>query len=1441
MNHWHFNSKSFQKKDRETGNIPVTSSSNVNRRVEKRQDSERRNEKRERHRDEHGNKGKDRKPRGAWVRDLTEEGVEPNPGPQWCRECDLARTKDGKLQDECNHHNHQKRMSQAEGKEEKKEAKTGAERRILEKYTEPCKRGVNCTNTTHYHTDEETGEATVRLGNPSHKTMIVVPSELKTVKGLIDWTCLIELEKHHYTGRGFDLHQNEHARGEIHHKCATCIRHVVRLSGSHRAPRNERPCYACLGLDPPSWYVLSRELTSEIPEEEDDYEENSESEAESGPAEPPRLIPASNKGKEPQLTFAQKQSLKSASVVEPAAGVPDVQPSVSSPAPPKATVSLPANSGNNPKTMFKGDGKPTSSETSPEDIQNNPPPVADNPEEQSEDETENDEEIEGNPEELPENPDERPEADEQIDEAVDGENLFVALIICLFGQAFYDMMLMIFNPVYRRAPTCLQNVLRLPLFNDVLYRTTIRGIIYTVEMSRAIKPIGFLLYWVYVTLSYLILHAGSFFFMLVSLGTFFLGTLLIIPISFFKFIFTPAESPPEPVLVFTIPETQPKLPDFYRWFYTTVQLIVPICSMWYCLDVGIWPSFCVLMTDHVAPRLGTSAAAVFGFAVFQSENLFAALYVWLVYKVYRFVNSCFVVRRKHMLYDNPVVSVNPRPKKSSFNKVEYEMDIKDDRIYQVYAFEIAPLGIGFEYFSAKIADRKVSGTLFYDEGAVDSGRLGDAEFMASIQKLAEKSGHINWDRNFMTTHKVIWNTTQLLRDHHKLVKEDETLTPMARFNFELFGDSPMRPWWTKGIGNILITTMTALLFVGSMSYLAYQAMALVYMIAILSFEILSHVSVPILGFTNFMFALGLPGAEAFQVTEGRIETFVEGELAIGTYGYRVYDNITGRYEGGEFLPMKTNDVNENKGLEFYLDPRSHDSRTLERKVMGALSPYAIPGIAMPKVDLRCPLSYWCGIIHRGAGKTPEVDADLLNDKAAYALEMIEALVPAAAEDEIMTTEEALDTTSYSQARKQEIKDMEDEAHEFDETAVNVTAPFGKDEPYSEPGKHERTIQGAHALLWTKGLFGSLSRHVKTMEHVFYDCFPSNIKMMNPVDQLLRLLGLGPGTKTVNDFSSYEASFSRLVQESAQFVAYDYFFKNTSYSERVPDFARRVLGGSTTMKNKHGTAKIRNLKCSGAPDTSFSNWFDNVCTICHIFWVKFGVHWTDCLEWIICEGDDNITDDHGFELTNKDFEPYGLTAKIENNLDLGEAGFCQRFVNIETGNLTMDPIRYLGRVQYIPIEYIGSKKNKKLMMLKAKAMSTLAFCPNGPVVSEHAWRILELTKSLGVSKVALKKMAKYGQNVEDFTNFKKPQITESDRQMVAQVFGFSIEQQKRVSETLEAWKGGPLHLPPTWFPDTWVQYYDEYSTTTTKESTYAGWGNDAFFDYFSERVGEVTKV
>jgi len=551
----------------------------------------------------------------------------------------------------------------------------------------------------------------------------------------------------------------------------------------------------------------------------------------------------------------------------------------------------------------------------------------------------------------------------------------------------------------------------------------------------------------------------------------------------------------------------------------------------------------------------------------------------------------------------------------------------------------------------------------------------------------------------------------------------------------------------------------------------------------------------------------------------------------GVFGYRVDDAV--------FRNVTMNDIGRSPWNDKALKVEKVQAvPTADRRVMATFSPFAVSGVAMPVSDRGHAITTLAGLAHRGAGSTPKPNPKHMAVKRRIVDEICEAHFPPLNDSDLLPFEQLLSGLSYNQTRIDTIRQMHEDRpgdfyqpedrHKHGVSAHRPTGYFNKEEPYGS-FKFPRGIHAMGAELLKADVWGNMGRFIYAVQEVVYS-IPPQIKHLTPQGVAERLMALGPGSKTVSDYSSYEASFTRDVQESAQFRLYDHMASGLSQGSALMEHIRWALGKTHRAKNKFFTVTLKNLKCSGDFDTALSNWFDNVATWAAVLDIRHGIHWSDSINWFLCEGDDNITDDHGLEVNASDFANLGMKAKVESHLDPGEAGFCQKYVT-EAGTLVGDVILFLGKRNYLPTKYHNASRACKMSLARVTAMSILSALPNAPGISEWAWKVLELTDGVVVRASHLYEASiRYGQNVwKNYeaghrlrgaglaerliapVTFSKPQIMYEDRVAVSEVFGFSLEQQLDLTIALDRWVGGRLFLPLSWFPAAWVDFYDSYNT------------------------------
>ncbi len=828
-----------------------------------------------------------------------------------------------------------------------------------------------------------------------------------------------------------------------------------------------------------------------------------------------------------------------------------------------------------------------------------------------------------------------------------------------------------------------------------------------------------------------------------------------------------------------------------NWVYLYILAsLFPFILCLFTLDLIFWPNICALS----AYAVGWLTARPFGVIVFVFlmviENVLLGVFVFKFKKILRLfmasIHTAHIITLRRDFghnYDtfNPI---DKRPIDSSYGDRKYNMEIGNFDIREVYEIHFPAWDLSFRlgYITLQKC-LKVSTSAIHLYGANITTHRTQTEMAENLRRNLSKCGKIDWDAEYMCKHNLLENTALFLDYLKKRVDSDFL---KQEFRFGLTQELEIKPWWIKSRGTL------ALIAVNCIFALIFGPYFLVSVFNVVK-AVLVSLSVPIIWITNAV----------TMVSQGFVQAAYAYDMPEGMMGYSVADDV--------FMDVDLNPTDPLKTLNFTSVNLGTPS---DKKIMAVFSLFAIPGIAMPVGDRNDAYSTMAGLFHRGAALTPKVDKVWNTIKKKIVDEILDARMPRLSESDLLNFKQMLDSLSYTLNRKRDIFDWHRRRDQdySKPTSMRETGMFNKEEPYPTY-KHLRSIHAMGKSLLQSDIWGSAGRLVHTIQSYLYDVLEPSVKHLTSSEIANKMMKLGPGPKTVSDYSSYEASFKKSVKDAAQFPLYRHCTEGLGDGgRRIMNHMSWLLNRTNKVKNKYFTAEISNIKCSGDFDTALSNWFDNVATWCTVFNAKYDIHWTDSIEWFLCEGDDNITDDHGFSFDSEDFAKLGMSAKIQTNLDLSESGFCQKFVS-RNGTLIGDVITFLGKRQYLPSKYANASKATKLSLARATAMSTLSQFPNAPGISEWAWRIMELTDSVVVrARHLYEAQLKNGTYTPFKTRFSKPEIMLEDRLDVSQVFGFTLAQQEHLTNALKDWEGGNLGLPLGWFPETWREFYLAYNSS-----------------------------
>lgn len=325
---------------------------------------------------------------------------------------------------------------------------------------------------------------------------------------------------------------------------------------------------------------------------------------------------------------------------------------------------------------------------------------------------------------------------------------------------------------------------------------------------------------------------------------------------------------------------------------------------------------------------------------------------------------------------------------------------------------------------------------------------------------------------------------------------------------------------------------------------------------------------------------------------------------------------------------------------------------------------------------------------------------------------------------IMTTQEWLDSTSYNEARKnellREVEILEKRGIPGIRKLATVT-PFVKRESYPQV-KHARWINAPNDKF--KCVSGPA---FKSMEQIIYDCDLFGLGHTpfikhTPVTErplLLKALSAKAVKFLGTDFTAFESHMTVDVMRAIETRIYRHMLgKFPEVSERIC----KVLEGRRTGRTRAGVSfSVNARRMSGDCCTSLGNGLTNAVLWAFICSEK-NTTWDGYVE-----GDDGIfAVIDGVAPTAADYKKLGFTIKIESSSDVADLSFCG--LVMADGAVLRDPRKFLQNFGWTG-SFLFSKKSIMLGLLKAKALSAINETPSCPIVHAIARRALALTEGV----------------------------------------------------------------------------------------------------------------
>jgi len=393
---------------------------------------------------------------------------------------------------------------------------------------------------------------------------------------------------------------------------------------------------------------------------------------------------------------------------------------------------------------------------------------------------------------------------------------------------------------------------------------------------------------------------------------------------------------------------------------------------------------------------------------------------------------------------------------------------------------------------------------------------------------------------------------------------------------------------------------------------------------------------------------------------------------------------------------------------------------------------------------------------------------------------------------VLDFEEWLETTTYTEARKDELREAHDSLKggvPDKHTAAKINS-FVKTEGY-DVYKHARLInsRGDAFKVFSGPAF-------KAIEEVIYQnrAFVKHTPVRDRPALVKSLIQAGR-RYYATDFTAFESHFVPLIMETLEMRLYRHCLQGWKGYNTL----HRTLTGWNKLHTRTGVhAKVKGRRMSGEMCTSLGNGFSNLMLALFIAQKKGGQ-----IDGFV-EGDDGLFAST-VPLCAKDYEELGFTIKITEVIDPCTASFCGMVFGAD-GHIMPDPRHFLANFTFTSsFIHAGDRVMKEL--LRAKALSTLYETPACPIVSAVARRALRDTRG---SKARFVHDG-YHETLHvprDERGLVEVSITLSSRELFESLYGISIATQLAIEKAVERgkWNEVTSMLPPT---GDMLHYYTRY--------------------------------
>lgn len=373
--------------------------------------------------------------------------------------------------------------------------------------------------------------------------------------------------------------------------------------------------------------------------------------------------------------------------------------------------------------------------------------------------------------------------------------------------------------------------------------------------------------------------------------------------------------------------------------------------------------------------------------------------------------------------------------------------------------------------------------------------------------------------------------------------------------------------------------------------------------------------------------------------------------------------------------------------------------------------------ANPIPDTTSPTNALFGLEARLLMPLPTPDQDLMAQFSKFCLTFFKnQFTPLSPSTDLGDIDAWLETTHYSEKRKQQLRDIRDRMP-ADLTKMKqrwfACKSFVKKESMDKI-KAPRIINSRSDYF--KVFFGPI---VKLCEQQVYQK-PWFVKHVPVADRakLVNQYLFRTGYHYFNtDHTKFEAHITPTVMNACELQFFKYMLQNFPEHYQVIE---RAIAGNNHCRYKWFSVDIEGERMSGDMSTSLANGLTNLC-------LNFFVISKSTDDWLqtpmLVEGDDGLFSlPAGVGIDTKLYSKLGFDIKLVESSSPTLGCFCGLLYDPDEGGLIKEPNKIMSNFGWT--DRISTKRNVLFQLLVAKAFSLLCELPNCPIAVALALRVLQ---------------------------------------------------------------------------------------------------------------------